>query len=164
MLFVFPITLFALGATILLAEERKTLTRVLAEFNSSKGVAGTPNGIVGTPDGKTLYVADINNSEIWGFDVQPDGSLTNKKLIAPFGSDGMTLDDQGNLYLSANARPSSGVTVVSTKTGQQIGFIPVPEGPANMCFGGPDHKTLFITARTGFYSIPTNVKGASLVK
>jgi gluconolactonase len=136
---------------------------VLAEFNSSKGAVGTPNGIVGTPDGKTLYVADIANSEIWGFDVQPDGSLTNKKLVAPFGSDGMTLDDQGNLYLSANARPS-GVTVVSTKTGQQIGFIPVPEGPANMCFGGKDHSTLYITARTGFYSIPTKVKGASLVK
>ena len=147
-----------------LSPDRKTLTRVLADFNSTKGVAGTPNGIVGTPDGKTLYVADISGSEIWGFDVQPDGALTNKKFICPFGSDGMTLDDQGNLYLSANARPSSGVTVVNVKTGLQIGFIPVPEGPANLCFGGKDHSTLFITARTGFYSIPTNVKGASKVK
>jgi gluconolactonase len=146
-----------------LSPDHKALTRVLAEFNSSKGVAGTPNGIIGTPDGKTLYVADISGSETWGFDVQADGSLTNKRLVCAFGSDGMTLDDQGNLYMSANARPP-GVTVVSTKTGQQIGFIPVPEGPANMCFGGKDHSTLFITARTGFYSIPTKVKGASKVK
>ncbi len=146
-----------------LSPDRKKLTRVLADFNSTKGVAGTPNGIIGTPDGKTLYVADISGSETWSFEVQPDGSLINKKLVCAFGSDGMTLDDQGNLYLSANARPS-GVTVVSVKSGLQIGFIPVPEGPANMCFGGKDRQTLFITARTGFYSIPTNVKGANLVK
>ena len=136
---------------------------MLAEFNSSTGTPGTPNGIIGTPDGKTLYVANIDGREIWAFDVQTDGSLTNKKLICNFGSDGMTLDNQGNLYLSAGGR-SSGVTVVSTKTGQQIGFIPVPENPANMCFGGVDHSTLYLTARTGFYSIPTKVKGASLVK
>lgn len=147
-----------------LSPDRKTLTRVLAEFNSSQGVAGTPNGIVGTPDGKTLYVADIGNSELLSFDVQPDGSLTNKKVIAPFGSDGMTLDDQGNLYLTTGTRPAPGVTVVSTKTGQQIGFISVPEQPANVCFGGPDRSTLYFSARSGFYSIPTKVKGASKVK
>ena len=146
-----------------LSPDHKSVTRVLADFNSAKGMPGTPNGIIGTPDGKTLYVANIDGREIWAFDVQTDGSLTNKKLICNFGSDGMTLDNQGNLYLSAGGR-SSGVTVVSTKTGQQIGFIPVPENPANMCFGGVDHSTLYLTARTGFYSIPTKVKGASLVK
>lgn len=146
-----------------LSPDHKKVTRVLADFNSSKGVAGTPNGIVGTPDGKTLYVADISGNETWGFDVQADGSLTNKRLVCEFGSDGMTLDDQGNLYMSANARPP-GVTVVSTKTGKQIGFIPVPEQPANMCFGGADRKTLYMTARVGFYAIETNVKGASKVK
>ena len=143
--------------------DHKTVTRVLADFNSTKGAAGTPNGIVGTPDGKTLYVADINGGETWSFDVQPDGSLTNKTLVCSFGSDGMTLDDQGNLYLSASARPP-GVTVVNVKTGLQIGFIPVPEQPANMCFAGKDHSTLYMTARTGFYSIATKVKGASKVK
>lgn len=153
----------ALKTVYFLSPDHKKLTRVLADFNSSTGVAGTPNGIIGTPDGKTLYVADISGSETWSFDVHPDGSLTNKKLICPFGSDGMTLDDQGNLYMSANARPA-GVTIVSTKTGKQIGFIPVPEQPANMCFGGQDRKTLYMTARTGFYAIPTNVKGASPVK
>ena len=146
-----------------LSSDHKTVTRVLAEFNSAKGVPGTPNGIIGTPDGKTLYVANIDGREILSFDVQPDGALTNKKIICNFGSDGMTLDNQGNLYLSAFSR-TPGVTVVSTKTGEQIGFIPVPEAPANMCFGGKNHDTLYITARTGFYSVPTNVKGASLVK
>jgi gluconolactonase len=146
-----------------LSPDRKTLTRVLADFKSTKGVPGTPNGIIGTPDGRILYVSDISGGETWSFDVQPDGSLTDKKLVCPFGSDGMTLDDRGNLYLSVGSKPP-GVTVVSTKTGQQIGFIPVPEQPANMCFGGADHQTLYITARTGFYCIPTQVKGASRVK
>ena len=58
----------------------------------------------------------------------------------------------------------TGVTVVDTKTGRAIGFIPVPEQPANVCFGGKDHDILFFTARTGFYSIPTRVKGANSAK
>jgi gluconolactonase len=148
-----------------------------------------PNGIVGTSDGKTLYVADINARKIWGYDIQADGSLTQARVICNFGSDGMTLDDQGNLYLSANVgggpgggkakgsapapgaapaipqpAPIRGVTVVDTKTGKVKGFIPVPEQPANMCFGGKNRDVLYITARTGFYSIPTKVKGANPAK
>ena len=160
-----------------LSPDHKKLTRVLADFNGSNGNPGTPNGIVGTPDGKTLYVADIGNSETWSFSVQPDGSLTNKKLVANFGSDGMTLDNQGNLYLTAAVRPATpaapgtpaprvqqGVTVVNIASGKQVGFIPVPEGPANICFGGVDRSTLYIAARTGFYSVLTKVKGANTVK
>ena len=113
-----------------------------------------PNGIIGTPDGKTLYVADLSGRKTYGYDIQPDGSLTNKRVVCHSGSDGMTLDNQGNLYMS-----SGGVSVYSTKTGQLIGVIPVPEGPANVAFGGPDHSMLYITARTGFYAIQTNVKG-----
>lgn len=132
-----------------------------------------PNGIVGTPDGRTLYVADINARQTWSYAIQPDGTLTDKKFICPFGSDGMTIDARGNLYLSANIRApnaprggpaTSGVTVVDTKTGKVIGFIPVPEQPANLCFGGKDHDTLYLTARTGFYMIPTQVKGANPAK
>jgi gluconolactonase len=143
----------------------RRLTRV-AEFTM-------PNGIVGTPDGRTLYVADINARQILGFDIQADGSLTGRRLVCNFGSDGMTLDDRGNLYLSASLRApgaargtpaATGVTVVDTGSGRVIGFIPVPEQPANLCFGGPDHRTLYITARTGFYAIPTRVKGANPTK
>ena len=119
-----------------------------------------PNGTVITPDGRTLIIGESFGARFTAFDIQPDGSLTNKKLVCSFGSDGMTLDDHGNLYMSVGSRPS-GVTVVDTKTGKQIGFIPVPEGPANMCFAGKDRQTLYITARTGFYCIPTNVKGAN---
>lgn len=146
-----------------LSPDHHTLTRVLPEFKSSTGVPGTPNGIVGTPDGRTLYVADISGGETWSFEVQPDGSLTNKRLVCAFGSDGMTLDDEGNLYLSAPSK-EPGVTVVNAKSGQQIGFIPVPEQPANLCFGGEDHATLYLAARTGFYSVRTSVRGANRVK
>jgi gluconolactonase len=137
-----------------LSADRKIFRRALSDFNNVAGVAGMPNGIIGTKDGKTLYVANINGGEIWGFDIQPDGTLTNKRVVCHSGADGMTLDEQGNLYLS-----SGGVAVYSTKTGQQIGFIQVPEAPANVAFGGPDHKTLYMTARTGFYSIQMNVRG-----
>jgi gluconolactonase len=146
-----------------LSPDHKSVTRVLANFNSAKGVPGTPNGIAGTPDGKTLYVSNIDGGETLGFSVQADGSLTDRVLICPFGSDGMTLDDHGNLYLTVHNRVP-GVTVASVKTGRQIGFIPVPEAPANLCFAGKDHQTLYITAQAGFYAIPTLVKGASLVK
>jgi gluconolactonase len=144
-----------------LSPDHKTLTRVLDEFNMPNGQNGAPNGIAGTPDGKTLYVSDINGGQTWGFDIQTDGSLTNKRLVCSFGSDGMTLDDHGNLYMSVGGGRQGGVTVVDTKTGKQIGFIAMPEAPANMCFGGKDRSTLYICARTGFYSIPTNVKGAN---
>jgi gluconolactonase len=144
-----------------LSPDYKTLTRVLDTFNSPNGQNGTPNGIAGTPDGKTLYVSDISGGQTWGFDMQPDGSLTNKKLVCSFGSDGMTLDDHGNLYMSVGGGQPGGVTVVDTKTGKQIGYIAMPESPANMCFGGKDRSMLYICARTSFYCIPTNVKGAN---
>jgi gluconolactonase len=144
-----------------LSPDHKTLTRVIDPFVSPDGTNAMPNGIAGTPDGKTLYVSDIRGGQTWAFDMQPDGSLTNKTLVCNLGSDGMTLDDQGNLYMcSGGARPG-GVTVVSTKTGKQIGYIPMPEGPANMCFGGADRQTLYICAHAGFYCIRTNVKGAN---
>ena len=152
-------------AVLYLDPAHKTLTRV-ADFTM-------PNGIIGTPDGRTLFVADINARQIWGFDIQKDGALIGRRLVCNFGSDGMTLDERENLYLSANlGRPGAprggpatpGVTVVNTKTGKVIGFIPVPEQPANLCFAGRNHDTLYITARTGFYTIPTKVKGANPAK
>ncbi len=223
-----------------LGPDRKELKRVAADFQM-------PNGIIGTPDGKTLYVADMNARKTYGFDIQPDGSLTNRHLVANYGSDGMTLDNQGNLYVTtglgggfggarggrggapgaggpggqppAGAAPraggpgaaapggaavaaapgvatpppgvagavppvpggapgaggrgggrgpggpgSSGVVIVDTKTGKLVGFITVPEQPANLAFGGKNHDTLIMTARTSLYSIPTKVKGANPAK
>ncbi|HPI68568.1 MAG TPA: SMP-30/gluconolactonase/LRE family protein [Bacteroidales bacterium] len=113
-----------------------------------------PNGIVGTPDGKTLYVADIRGNKTWSYTVNRDGTLSDKTLFCELGSDGMTIDSKGNLYLTGK-----GVTVFD-KTGKRLGNIPVPENwTANVCFGGKNLKTLFITASKGFYSIPLKVRG-----
>jgi gluconolactonase len=118
-----------------------------------------PNGITGTPDGKTLYVSDIGAHQTWRYDIQPDGSLANKTLLCALGSDGMTIDAEGNLYLTGN-----GVTVFD-KAGKQIDHIDVPEKwSANVCFSGPDRQTLFITASQSLYSIRLRVAGANATK
>jgi gluconolactonase len=115
-----------------------------------------PNGIVGTPDGKTLYVADIRGNKTWSFTTNPDGSLSGKTLFCEMGSDGMTIDSMGNLYLTGK-----GVTVFD-KTGRRLGNIPVPENwTANVCFGDRNMKSLFITASTGLYRIKLKVRGTS---
>ncbi|WP_128545334.1 SMP-30/gluconolactonase/LRE family protein [Larkinella soli] len=113
-----------------------------------------PNGIVGTPDGKNLYVADIRANKTYKYDIQPDGSLTNRRLFVEQGSDGMTLDNQGNLYLSGR-----GVTVYSPG-GQKLQVIPVPSRwVGNICFGGKDRDQLFITASESVYTLQMQVKG-----
>lgn len=113
-----------------------------------------PNGIVGTKDGKFLFVADIADNKTYRFSIQKDGGLTNKKLFVNQGSDGITLDNKGNLYLTGN-----GVTVYNP-AGVKIAYIPVPEKwAANICFGGKNRDTLFITAGTGVYLLKMNVKG-----
>jgi gluconolactonase len=113
-----------------------------------------PNGIIGTPDGKKLYVADIRARKTYSFDIAADGTLTNRQLFVDMGSDGMTLDSEGNVYLTSGPA----VQVISP-SGQKLESISVPEIPANVCFGGKDKQTLFITARTGFYGIKMRVHG-----
>jgi gluconolactonase len=114
-----------------------------------------PNGIVGTPDGKTLYVADIGAGKTYVYDIQADGSLTGKKLFCNLGSDGMTRDEEGNVYLTGR-----GVTVFD-KTGKQIEWIEVKEPwTANITFAGKDRKLLFITASTAIYGIKMRTRGA----
>jgi gluconolactonase len=115
-----------------------------------------PNGIVGTPDGKRLFVADIGARRTWAYDIQADGALTNKHRFCELGSDGMTLDTEGNLYLTGKG------VIVFDKGGFRIAQIDVPENwTANVCFGGADRQTLFITASTGLYSVRTKFKGAN---
>ena len=135
-------------AVYYLAPGAKELKRVTTDLTK-------PNGIVGTPDGKTLYVSNIQGPrQTWAYDPQPDGTLANKRLICNDGSDGMTIDEEGNLYLTSgnNVR-------VWDKTGKSLGRIPVPQNTANVCFGGKDKKTLFITAGTAVYTIQMRVKG-----
>lgn len=123
-----------------LSPDRKKITRVIDDMVR-------PNGLVGTPDGKYLYVADPGGNQTFVYTIQSDGTLTDKKLFAAQGSDGMTLDTAGNLYLT-----DKGVTVYAP-SGKQIRKIPVPERPTNVCFGRKDGKTLFITARTSLYGV-----------
>ncbi len=114
-----------------------------------------PNGIIGTPDGRTLYVADIGAGRTYAYEIRKDGTLANKRLFCELGSDGMTIDEEGNVYLTGK-----GVTVFD-RTGKEIAHIDVNEPwTANVCFGGKDRRTLFITASTGLYAIRTRVKGA----
>ncbi|WP_430426888.1 SMP-30/gluconolactonase/LRE family protein [Maribacter litoralis] len=113
-----------------------------------------PNGIIGTPDGKTLYVADIGDKKTYTFTINKDGTLTNRKLFTKMGSDGMTIDNLGNIYLTGE-----GVTVFNTK-GEQIHHIPIDENwTANITFGGKDQDVLFITAMGAIYTLKMNVNG-----
>ena len=114
-----------------------------------------PNGLIGTADGTKLYVADIGAGKTYVYSVEPDGTLSNRQLFCEMGSDGMTIDDEGNVYLTGQ-----GVTVFSA-AGEQIARIAVDEPwTANVCFGGKDRQTLVITASKGLYGTRMRVKGA----
>ena len=130
-----------------LSPDQKTLTVAATDFVR-------PNGIVGSGDGKTLYVADINARKTYSFKINQDGTLTDRKLFAEMGSDGMTLDNKGNVYLTGK-----GVTVFNS-AGKQIEHINIEEPwTANVCFGGKGQKTLFVTASKSVYTLAMKVKG-----
>lgn len=117
-----------------------------------------PNGIIGTPDGKTLYVSDRGAGKTYSYTMQEDGSLTNKTLFIEEGSDGMTLDQEGNVYITT--KDKSQVDVFS-KTGDLLQSIEIPEAPTNVCFGGKNRDQLFITAQSSLYRIGLNRKGVN---
>ena len=130
-----------------LTPDRKTLIRVTEDLVK-------PNGIVGTPDGKLLYVGDIGASKTYVYTINPDGTLSNKKLFCEMGSDGMTIDNEGNVYLTGN-----GVTVFNP-AGEKIDHINIREPwTGNLCFGGKDMDTLFITASKSLYAVKMRTKG-----
>lgn len=131
-----------------LTPKRDNLVRVVADMVR-------PNGIIGTADGKTLYVADHGAGKTYMYTINQNGSLSNKTLFVSSGSDGMTLDSEGNVYLTT----ASGVRAYRS-TGSLIETIAVAD-PTNVCFGGADGQTLYITARTAVYSVPMRVKGVS---
>lgn len=130
-----------------LSPDGKAITKVDTELEK-------PNGIIGSPNGKLLYVADIKANKTYVYDILSDGTLSNKRLFITLGSDGMTIDNEGNIYLTGH-----GVTIFNPK-GEQIEHIPVEANwTANVCFGGKDMKTLFITASQYLYGLRMNVKG-----
>jgi gluconolactonase len=112
-----------------------------------------PNGVVGTVDRKKLYVSDTYKKETYVFDILEDGSLANRRIFIPEYSDGMTLDERNNVYLT------NGGVKIYTPDGKLITTIDLPCKASNVCFGGRDHKTLFITARQGVFSLQMKVSG-----
>jgi len=113
-----------------------------------------PNGIVGTPDGKTLYVADLGANKTYKYHIEPDGKLTDKRLLINQGSDGMTLDELGNIYAAGR-----GVNIFNPE-GKKIGHIDASESwTGNVCFGGKNKDILFITSSKGIYTLKMNVRG-----
>lgn len=114
-----------------------------------------PNGIVGDAEKRLLYVADIGDKKTYRFHIAPDGRLVERELFCEMGSDGMTLDNEGNLYLTGRA----GVTVFNA-AGKRIQVISVPKRwTANVCFGGKGRRTLFVTASDSVYSIHMRTAG-----
>jgi len=113
-----------------------------------------PNGIIGSTEGKLLFVADMGDRKTYQYEIAKDGSLINRRLFCEMGSDGMTRDRAGNLYLTGK-----GVTVFDPE-GKKLGQIEVPEGwTANVTFGGPQMNVLFITAMDSVYTLEMAVQG-----
>ena len=112
-----------------------------------------PNGIVGSADGKNLFVADIGDKKTYKYEISKNGELINRALFVEMGSDGMTLDHKGNLYLTGR-----GVTVFNS-IGKQIEHIEIPGWTANVCFSGKKRDVLFITSNTAVYTLQMIVKG-----
>jgi len=115
------------------------VTRVAADM-------GTTNGIEVSPDGRMLYVNESVQRNIWAFPIEKDGALGDKKLLKKFddhGFDGMRCDIAGNLYVTRHGKGT--VAVVSPK-GEVLREIDVlGKMPSNLCFGGPDGKTVYVT-------------------
>jgi len=130
-----------------LYDRRGKLVRLDSSFKQ-------PNGIIGTPDGKWLYVADIGDDKTYRYAVTKNGLLTDKQLFVNKGSDGMTLDNEGNLYLTGN-----GITIYNNK-GKKIEYIAIPsKWTGNLCFGGKEKNLLFITASDKVFTLKMRVKG-----
>ena len=116
-----------------------------------------PNGIGLSPDGSRLYVCPSQQAEMLVYEVQGAGKLSEPKTFCSVeqpegkvrtGADGITLDVNGNVYITTHI----GVQIFSPQ-GKQLGVVAFPQQPANVCFGGDDRKTMYVTARTGLYRV-----------
>jgi gluconolactonase len=115
-----------------------------------------PNGILGSLDGKTLYITDNKAGKTYSYGIKEDGSLTNKSLFVPYGCDGMTMDTAGNIYITTNGKNAIDIFSVS---GELLESIEVPEKPSNLCFGGEERNELYITASSSLYRIKLKTTG-----
>ena len=110
---------------------------------------GTTNGIEVSPDGKTLYVNESVQLNVWAFDIGKDGGLSNKRLLKKFedgGFDGMRCDVDCNLYISRYGKGNVAVLSPEGKVLREIDVL--GKSPSNLCFGGPDGRTVYVTEVT----------------
>jgi gluconolactonase len=135
-----------------------TVTQIITDVQK-------PNGIILSPDMKTLYLADNNpkgKRALLSFPLKPDGTVGPKKVLHDFGKDrgidGMSIDVQGNVYATAGQGKTAGVYVFNSE-GKRLAFVPTPETPTNCVFGGKERKTLYITAGKSLYRIELKVAG-----
>lgn len=122
-----------------------------------------PNGVILSPDEKTLYVIPSGQADMMSYAVEGPGKIAKGKVFCTLrqregakagGGDGLTVDVKGNLYITS----ALGLQVFDP-AGKHLGIIKVPEQPANVTFGGADGKTLYVTARTSLYTIPMEIAG-----
>lgn len=116
-----------------------------------------PNGLIGSIDGKGLYIADAGDNKTWLYKILPGGGLSEKSLFCNQGSDGMSLDEKSNVYVTGPLSIS-----IYNQYGKKIEEINFPERPANMTFAGKERRTLFVTAGTSIYTIEMAVRGARM--
>lgn len=137
-----------------------TVTRVISDVTK-------PNGIVISPDGKTLYLAEHSpdpkgNRQLLAYPLKEDGRVGEKKILHDFaagrGIDGMTVTADGLIVATAGKDKLGGIWFFEP-TGKQVGFLPTPEVPSNCCFGGPGSKTLYVTAGKSLYRVDLTVAG-----
>jgi gluconolactonase len=121
-----------------------------------------PNGLAFSPDERTLYVANTRQAMyIHAIELDGSGNVVRRRIFADMSSDepegvpdGMKVDVEGRVYCTG-----PGGTWVFAPSGEKLGVITTPEVPANLCFGGPDMKTIFFTGRTSIYAMRTKVPG-----
>lgn len=131
-----------------ISADRQVVTAIITDIPK-------PNGVVGTEDGQTLYIASTELRKVFRYDVNGDGTVSNRTEFADQGSDGMTLDEHGNVYLTW-----MGGVSIRNPAGEEIAFIETEQMPANVGFGGRDGRTLFMTSRTSLYSLRMNVEAS----
>ena len=138
------------------ADNPRGVYRVSPDGKVSKviGDLKQPNGIIGDAKNRQLYVADIGDGKTYRYRINESGQLTDRTLFCSMGSDGMTIDEQRNLYLTGR-----GVTIFN-RDGKKLENISVPRGwTANVTFAGPQRKDLFITAKDSVFVIKMDVAG-----
>lgn len=130
-----------------ISPDRRTVKRVTNDLVN-------PNGLIGAADGTRLYVADPGAGRTYVYRIDGEANLGGRRTVTNRGSDGMTLDGEGNLYITGE----TGVMVFNTRN-RRIATLDVPEIPTNVTFGGQNRQTLFITAGTGLYTVQMRVRG-----